>query len=189
MLSALNRLDSELYILLNMKLNIPLLSQIMVFVSSEIFGIILISAMLLYLLLKKKSQGLGIVLALALMALVSADAISTHALKPFFGRTRPCYQIDRNRVFVPSCGSEFGFPSNHAANAMAVATVTGLSIPSIAPVGIAFASLIGISRVFVGVHYPFDVMAGLLLGLVVGAGFHLVFLVYRHRIVRSATKL
>jgi hypothetical protein len=52
----------------------------MVFVSSEIFGIILISAMLLYLLLKKKSQGLGIVLALAPMALVSAGTLFLRVL-------------------------------------------------------------------------------------------------------------
>jgi undecaprenyl-diphosphatase len=177
-LAALNRFDSELYVILNMKLNIPLLSQLMVIFSSEAFGILLFLATFVYLFLKLRSKKILAVLVLALSALVSADAISTRVLKPFFERTRPCYQIDKNRVLVASCGSEYGFPSNHAANAMAVATVIGLAIPSLAATGVAFACLIGFSRVIVGVHYPFDVLAGLFLGLVVGLCFHL-FLVTR----------
>jgi undecaprenyl-diphosphatase len=170
-LDQLNTLDTDLYIFLNRKLMLPVVDKFMVAVTNDVFGFSLIALAAIYYGVRKNRRQLKLI-AVAVAALIVTDAVSARLMKPFFGRTRPCYQVDNNRVLTGACGSEFGFPSNHAANAMAVATVIGLAQPLMAPIAAGGAFLIGISRVFVGVHYPFDVFAGLILGMFFGFLFY-----------------
>lgn len=109
-----------------------------------------------------------------LVALGSSDLVTYRILKPLFARDRPCYHLMDAVLRVDSCGGQLGFPSNHAANAMAVTCVLLLFYSGsrkkylllLVPL------LIGISRIYLGVHYPLDVIAG----FVVGAG--IAFIIY-----------
>jgi undecaprenyl-diphosphatase len=67
------------------------------------------------------------------------------------------------------CGPGRSFPSAHAADTAAAAIVIGWAAPALTPVAVGIAALVGISRVYLGVHYPSDVVAGWVLGAAVGA--------------------
>lgn len=98
------------------------------------------------------------------------DALGARVLKPWFGRMRPSYALAEPLVRVLSPAANVGsMPSLHSANAFAMATVVTLAIPRAGFVAIPLATLIALSRVGVGVHWPSDVIAGALYGASVGA--------------------
>jgi len=104
-----------------------------------------------------------------LLALGVSDAFHTYVLKPTFRRPRPCHGLADVRLVPPACGSAFGFPSNHAGNAATIATVVAISFAS--PwrwLTFGLALLTGLSRIYLGVHYPGDVLTGFLVGTFVG---------------------
>ncbi len=98
----------------------------------------------------------------ALAALVLSHLV-VRILKQSCARLRPSAALDiQALVREPTCSS---FPSGHAAAAMAVAFVYAMAFPSLAPVLIPGAVLVGASRVFLGVHYPGDVLIGQLIAV------------------------
>jgi undecaprenyl-diphosphatase len=107
-----------------------------------------------------------------LVAVAAADAIAqavAYALKVGVGEDRPPlrYPEPKPLVHVPHDGS---FPSGHAASSFACATVLAFAVPRYAPLLFLLAAAIGFSRVYVGVHYPLDVLAGAALGAAIGFG-------------------
>lgn len=107
------------------------------------------------------------VLFVALLALGAADLLAYRALKPWIARPRPESASSAVVLRAPA-GGAFGFPSNHAANAAAAAAVLSTAYPGARFVFWALAALIAYSRVYCGAHYPGDVLAGLLLGALIG---------------------
>ena len=107
----------------------------------------------------------------ALLALVLSVAISdpmaTRIAKPIFQRVRPCNILPGVRT--PAGGSvAYSFPSVHAANQGAMMTVLSLSYPPATPYFLAVALLVGTSRVYLGLHYPSDILGGFILGMAIG---------------------
>ena len=102
------------------------------------------------------------------------DRISVMAFKDVFQRFRPCHNPDiANLVhLVDGCGGKFGFVSSHAANSFALALFTGLLLRKhykyILPIMLFWAALVSYSRIYVGVHYPGDILGGAILGTVIG---------------------
>jgi len=104
------------------------------------------------------------------LAVAAADAVAdglASLLKLTNGESRPPlrYPEPPALVSVPHSSS---FPSGHAATSFACATVLCVLAPRLAPVFVLLACAIGFSRVYVGVHYPLDVVAGAVLGVLVG---------------------
>jgi undecaprenyl-diphosphatase len=106
------------------------------------------------------------ILLVAGVAVVAGDLISYRILKPWAARPRPIRPwVDVERR---APGTWNGFPSNHAVNAGAAASVLSIAYPALTPVFAGYAVLMAYSRVYVGVHYPGDVLAGLALGAGIG---------------------
>lgn len=105
---------------------------------------------------------------LAILAVILSDQLSSQVIKPWVGRLRPCKEHADWIHLLVNCSSGKSFPSSHAVNSFAQAVLWTCRYPRIGKYIYPLASLIGLSRIFVGVHYPFDILTGAFLGAVCG---------------------
>ena len=101
---------------------------------------------------------------LLIPVLLCADTISSKIIKELVGRIRPCGVLEHVHLLV-NCGTGKSFPSSHAVNNFAVATLFSLYYRRWMWAFAAWASLVALSRPAVGVHYPSDILAGALFGV------------------------
>lgn len=124
------------------------------------------------------------ILFMTLFAVAVADWSAT-GLKALIDRPRPTVRYAEPKALVP-VPHDASFPSGHAATSFAGATILSFSFPRLAPVFYLLAAAVAFSRVYVGVHYPLDVIGGAVLGTLVALGVR--YLVRRaRRPVRGAT--
>jgi undecaprenyl-diphosphatase len=95
--------------------------------------------------------------------LTMSDQLSSHVIKPWVGRIRPCFVVEGVRLLIRQSRS-FSFPSSHASNMAAMAVLFSVKYPRYKIAFIALAALVAYSRIYVGVHYPADILGGALLG-------------------------
>ena len=133
-------------------------------------------AAILWLLLLLRTGTPGRIAALLLIPTITfADQLNSSFLKYLIVRPRPCHVLPDVHLLV-SCGSGYSFPSSHAVNTFAAALVLAYFLPRWTWAFFSFAIIVDFSRVYVGVHYPSDVLGGSIVGLLCGA---LVILVFR----------
>ena len=103
------------------------------------------------------------------------DQLAANVLKPLVGRLRPCAQteIAESVRDLVGCGGQFSFPSNHATNHFALAHVLALTFLRRSRLGrwlvYAWALSISLAQVYVGKHWPLDILAGAGIGVVVAS--------------------
>ncbi len=108
-----------------------------------------------------------IALVLALVMVAAADQFGYRILKENIGRIRPCDAL--TDILTPHGKSgSYSFPSNHALNNFAVAVFFSSLYPQFTVVLFIVASLIAVSRVYLGVHYPSDIIGGAIIGSAIG---------------------
>lgn len=100
---------------------------------------------------------------LAIILIAATDQLSSHFLKPLIGRQRPCHDVEGVRLLY-RCGKTLAFPSSHATNSMAAAIFFGLLYRRWLWPLIAVSILVSYSRVYLGLHYPFDTVSGWVIG-------------------------
>lgn len=181
MLDFLNKLDTDLFLLINSFHN-DFFDVLMVYVSAKFFWIPLY-LFLLYLIIKElKWRAVLVLIAVALLVTIS-DQLSVHLFKNVFERLRPCHNPDLSLIVhtVEKCGGQFGFISSHAANSFALAFfISNLLRQKYSWIGwlmYVWATLVIYSRIYLGVHYPGDVIVGAVFGLLIG---WMVLLLYQH---------
>lgn len=171
----LNDLDHQLFLFLN-GLHVGWLDPVMTFISSET-GWIPFYAVLLFLVFKKyKWQGLWVVLGVAVL-ITCSDQLSAHVFKPVFQRLRPCYDpLIQDLVHLPKGkpGGHYGFISSHACNTFALATFITLIMKKfykkIGWLMFTWAAVVSYSRIYMGVHFPGDIICGAIVGVLLGLG-------------------
>lgn len=168
----LERLDQNLFLFLNSH-NSPFWDQVMYNISGTVIWIPLYLAILVALGIKYKRKFLVIILMI-IIAITLSDQGSVF-FKNNVHRLRPCHEpaLEGLVHFVKGiCGGKYGFVSSHASNSFMVAILTLLLIRRRwFTYGIIFwAMMIGYSRIYLGVHYPGDVICGSMLGVLIGWG-------------------
>jgi undecaprenyl-diphosphatase len=123
-----------------------------------------------------------------ILAYAISEQASVHLFKEVFLRLRPCHEpslAGQVRLVANGCGGQFGFVSTHAANSFNLAILSALLIHRrwFTVSVFAWATLVSYSRIYVGVHYPGDVLGGAALGLTLGTA---VFMVTRRILKRRS---
>ena len=128
-------------------------------------------AVVLGILITYKSYGLVFLIAVA-ATIGLTDATSHYILKETIARPRPCNALP-DLINTMRCSNSYSFPSNHAGNMFAAATLMSLCFRNTTLLAFSYALLVCYSRVYLKVHYPFDVLGGALFGSLMGyLGYH-----------------
>jgi undecaprenyl-diphosphatase len=167
----IERLDQQLLLYLN-SLNSPFFDHVMFAISGKLIWAPLYIAIMIYLGVKFRRKFI-IILFFIILGISLSDQVSVHLFKNLFQRLRPCHEPGLEgllHLVKGECGGQYGFVSSHATNSFYVALLSLLFIRkkwftiSI----VLWASIVGYSRIYLGVHYPGDVLCGSILGAMIG---------------------
>ncbi len=186
MLDFLYSIDKNLFYLFNQALHNPLFDVIMPFITNmdqirlmqvKFFYVI---GFLIWIILLAKGRKTGRVVAILFIPTIFiSDQLSSHLIKSLVERPRPCHILNGSPVLehirlLVDCGSGKSFPSSHAVNSFAGATLLSFYYRQWSWIFLFYASVVSFSRVYVGVHYPSDVVGGAIVGT--GCALLLIFL-------------
>lgn len=172
----LSQFDTTLFFFINKGMENKVLDLLMPFITSKAYIIVIPFLVLFFVKEKKKAF---IIIALSFISVLFSDGLS-NLLKHLIGRARPCNTLEGVHLLV-GCTSSFSMPSNHASNAIAFAIPFFLSRNRLRHLFLSLSLLICFSRVYVGVHYPLDVLVGLVVGILSSLGVITIFKVASER--------
>ena len=177
MLDRLIELDQKLFLFLN-GLHSEGLDPVMVWISGKFTWWPFYLLLLAFLIWKRGWKMIPLAILIALCVTL-ADQISVHLFKEVFERLRPSREPDlQGLVHIVNGyrGGQFGFVSSHAANSFSIAMLLALTIRKGWFWALMFfwAALVSYSRIYLGVHYPGDIIGGAILGVLIGWGVYLI---------------
>ena len=149
------------------KNHFPIFDQLMPFITDSDNWIIPIILLIIGLGFGGGKRG-KIALALLIISLSFNDYICAQILKPLFGRIRPSHIFLDGLNLLVSKGGKWSMPSNHASNIFTLTVILSYFYSRVKLPLYSLAVLIAVSRVYVGVHYPGDVIVGSVFGYSVG---------------------
>jgi undecaprenyl-diphosphatase len=165
------QLDTALFLLGNHTIANPIFDSFFLSITDGKFWIVPGIFLLLAYIQKHRLSALGVV-GLIIITFALTDPISVRIFKPLFHRMRPCNPnalVEGGR-FLLGFKHSLSFPSAHATNAFGMATMLFLFHRKHAYWFFLIASLVAFSRVYVGVHYPLDILGGAILGSLTALG-------------------
>ena len=162
MLKILDSIDRSILVWIHEN-HISILNQVMPFITDADNWVLPILLLILYLGFFQGKKG-KIALCLLIISLSLNDSICAQLLKPFFERVRPSHISIEGLNLLVSKGGKWSMPSNHASNMFSLAVILSYFYDRFKIPLFLLAIMIAISRVYVGVHYPGDVIVGALVG-------------------------
>ena len=175
-METLSQYDSDLFLYLN-GLHVDWMDKVMVLITNMWVWFPLY-LLLIYWTVKQYGRRCWWVFFAVALVVLCTDQLASHVCKPLFQRLRPCYNTDfQYLIYLPKglAGGRYGFVSSHAANTFGVATfltpVLKKYRPWMAIVLFLWAFISSYSRIYIGFHYPGDILCGALLGTLIGLVF------------------
>jgi undecaprenyl-diphosphatase len=126
------------------------------------YVLVLVGVLVLW---RERKAGL-VLLVFVGLTLAITDPLSSRVLKEWIGRIRPCQILSGVRLLT-ECNTSYSFPSSHAVNIFAAAYFLSQPFKKLAPLFFAIAAVVAYSRIYIGIHYPLDVIGGAAIGLLV----------------------
>ena len=168
LIETLKSIDDAILLFIN-GMHSPFWDNVMMGVSGR-FTWIPFYAFILYLIIKKYGVNSWLVIVLAVATIAISDQLASHLIKNLVMRYRPSH----NLILAPKLhivdnyrGGQYGFVSSHAANTLSFAIFTMLLFPEkrwLRTVLLCWVALICYSRMYLGVHYPSDIIGGAIVG-------------------------
>ena len=172
-MNRLSTFDTDLFLFLN-GLHVDWMDKFMVLIT-DMWVWFPLYLLLIYWIAKQYGKRCWWVFLAVGVVVLCSDQLSAHVCKPVFQRLRPCFNADlQDLIHLPKgmAGGRYGFVSSHAANTFAIATfltpVLRYYRPWPAIVLFLWATISSYSRIYIGYHYPGDIIAGAILGALVG---------------------
>src|ERR1035437_10709040 len=172
MIELLKNIDTRLFLFFNGN-HTGFMDSVMIAATNK-FTWIPLYALLLFFVWKKTQSKIWLVVLSVAILITFSDQISVHLFKETFQRYRPCHNLllkDKIHLLNGECGGLYGFVSFHAANTFALTTflIFFFLRKDFALCMYLWASFVCYSRVYAGVHYPFDILGGMMVGIFLGA--------------------
>ncbi|MCB0450542.1 MAG: phosphatase PAP2 family protein [Confluentibacter sp.] len=189
MIEQLLQYDTKLFLFLN-NLGSPTWDAFWVVVTYR-FTFIPLYVFLLYLLYKKYGLKSLLIFVVVIAVMITFTDQITNVFKRAFERTRPCgvNELANNIRFVVGHCGKYGFFSGHASNSMATAVFAGLMLrpyyKNLIFILLFWSAMVAYSRIYVGVHYPLDILCGFMFGAFSGYLFYRVANYFNGRYVRA----
>ena len=162
LLESILNLDTYLLKWVNIQMSNPVFDMIMSFIDKPKFFILPLIGLWFFSIYKLSASRWQIALIIPLGILIT-DQTGT-AIKKMELRQRPWTVHEDINHLGGKGGKAYSFPSNHAANSTLLATVFSFFYPQLKWILVTFAGIAAYSRVYIGVHYPLDILAGIILG-------------------------
>jgi len=167
MIEWLISLDTRLFLFLN-GLHTPFLDVLMYNVSKVWIWIPLYLGVVAFIIKKWKMESIWIILSIVI-CVVLTDQL-TNLTKEFFGRLRPSHEPDLQGMVhhvKGYMGGRFGFVSGHSSNVFGFALLSSFILKQkiYTPIIFIWAAIVAYSRIYLGVHYPLDILGGMILGM------------------------
>lgn len=176
MIDQLLQYDTELFLFLN-NLGTPTWDTLWLVITNK-FAFVPLYALLLFLLYQKFGLKALLVFVVTVALMITFTDQITNIFKRGFARVRPCRAediVDQVRFIAVRCG-KYGFFSGHSSNSMAAAVFAGLMLKShyknLIFILLFWSTVVAYSRIYVGVHYPLDIVCGLTFGAISGFLFY-----------------
>lgn len=163
MLDYIMRADTYLFYLINQKGQNAFFDWFMPFITDLKNSFFLLFGLGVLVLYRQKREGVFFIIFMGI-TLVISDQFSSNFLKDLVGRIRPCHTLSEVRLLT-DCNTSYSFPSSHAVNIFAGAFFLAKPLKEFSIFFYFIACLVAYSRVYIGIHYPFDALGGAVLGL------------------------
>ncbi len=163
--SPLRSLDVTLFLLINRGSQNSFFDWFMPFMTDLKNFVYVLLALGIWVLVKERKEGLIFLIFVAL-TLAITDQFSSHLLKEWVGRIRPCAVLPDVHLLT-ACNTSYSFPSSHAVNIFAGAFFLSQPFRRLTPLFYGIAAVVAYSRVYIGIHYPMDVIGGAGIGLLI----------------------